>query len=483
MEFNNQSRRKYSSLEAGSILKRNAQFQFIQFLIALYVSLSILSCKKFTQVKVPKTQIVSEVVFSNDATAISSINGIYSQMSNFGFASGDVLSATYLTGLSSDEWNLYSNQQSVIEFYKSDLSPTNSTLSSSLWAAPYQYIFAANSILEGLKNSTGLSVAIKRQLEGEAKFIRSFCHFYLVNLYGDVPYISTTDYRTNALVFRTPVEQVYKQIIADLKDAQSLLPMDFIFSVGERVRPNYGAATAMLARSYLFIGDWVNAELQATEIINNTGVYSLVADLNKVFIKNSKEAIWQLTPVVPGRNTWEANTFIITGIPNNAALSNVLLNAFELGDSRKINWINSITVGTTTYYYPYKYKINTIGQPLTEYSMVIRLAELYLIRSEARTRQNNLIGGQLDLNIIRNRAGLSNTPVNNQDSLIVAIEHEREVELFTEWGHRWLDLKRYNRANTILGAIKPGWQSTDVLYPIPQIQIQNDFNITQNPGY
>ncbi|HLX53389.1 MAG TPA: RagB/SusD family nutrient uptake outer membrane protein, partial [Aquella sp.] len=70
-------------------------------------------------------------------------------------------------------------------------------------------------------------------------------------------------------------------------------------------------------------------------------------------------------------------------------------------------------------------------------------------------------------------------------SLLAAIMHERQVELFTEWGHRWLDLKRTGTANTILATVKENWQSTDQLYPIPQIQITNDPHManSQNPGY
>ena len=75
-------------------------------------------------------------------------------------------------------------------------------------------------------------------------------------------------------------------------------------------------------------------------------------------------------------------------------------------------------------------------------------------------------------------------PYLNQGDALLLIEHERQVELFTEWGHRWLDLKRTKRASTILGD-QPNWQSTDSLYPIPTIQINTDPNMinAQNPGY
>lgn len=116
--------------------------------------------------------------------------------------------------------------------------------------------------------------------------------------------------------------------------------------------------------------------------------------------------------------------------------------------------------------------------------MVLRLAEQYLIRAEARVRQNNISGGQSDLNAIRNRSGLPNTTANDQGSLLLAIEQERRVELFTEWGHRWFDLKRTERAEAVLSpfALKD-WQSTDVLFPIPQTEREINSRLTQNEGY
>ena len=112
------------------------------------------------------------------------------------------------------------------------------------------------------------------------------------------------------------------------------------------------------------------------------------------------------------------------------------------------------------------------------------MAEQYLIRSEARIQQGNLAGGIQDLNTIRNRAGLSNFNLTDKNSLLTAVLHERQVELFTEWGHRWFDLKRTNNATNVLNAVKgAGWQPFDTLYPVPQVEIQNNGRIVQNAGY
>jgi len=112
------------------------------------------------------------------------------------------------------------------------------------------------------------------------------------------------------------------------------------------------------------------------------------------------------------------------------------------------------------------------------------LAEQYLIRAEARTNLGNINGAQEDLNIIRNRAGLDNTTASTPSELLIAILKERYVELFTEHGHRWFDLKRMGFADDILSPIKEHWQTTDILLPIPETELQMNSNLKpQNSGY
>lgn len=184
-------------------------------------------------------------------------------------------------------------------------------------------------------------------------------------------------------------------------------------------------------------------------------------------------------------NSWEGSVIIPASpsVTPTYLCTPALLNAFEASDSRKINWIQSRVFSGQTVYYPYKYKVQQ-NSVITEYYVLLRLAEQYLIRAEARAQQNSIAGALADLNIIRNRAGLMNTSAGDRPALLSAIEHERRIELFAEWGHRWFDLKRTNRANAVLGTLKPStWQSTDVLWPIPSGQILLNSSLTQNPGY
>src|SRR5690606_1021237 len=136
------------------------------------------------------------------------------------------------------------------------------------------------------------------------------------------------------------------------------------------------------------------------------------------------------------------------------------------------------------WYTPYKYKIRDSSDSSQEYSVVFRLSEQYLIRSEARLYQGNLSGSLSDLNLIRFRAGLNSIHSNNHVEMLNIILTERRHELFSEFGHRWFDLKRTNMAEPILSPIKPNWRSTNVLFPIPENELLINPNLLpQNPGY
>ncbi len=207
-------------------------------------------------------------------------------------------SITALLGLSADEFALYPNLlQNLNETYTNSLS---SNFPLPLWSNLYSCIYQANSALEGLNKSTTLSVPIKNQLIGEAIFIRAFCNFYLVNIFGDVPLITTTDYLSNQSLARTSTAEVYDHIITDLKRAKDLLTVDFLAPDGslttDRVRPNKGAASALLSRVYLYTQKWDSAEAEASELIQNSN-YELLPDLNAVFLKNNKERYGTLSRV------------------------------------------------------------------------------------------------------------------------------------------------------------------------------------------
>ena len=449
------------------------------------LSLSAVGCEDFVDVGLPSTKLTAEAVFTSDATASAAALGMYESMlraSSFG-ANGTPGSIATTTGIYSDELvNYYSPNA---PFAQSDLAASNSTVLS-LWSSAYSTIYTANAVIEGLDGSSSVSSPVKHQLAGEAFLVRAFCHFYLTNLFGHIPLVLSTDYRNNGKISRSEQAIVYDQIIHDLQQANERLGQSYVSA--ERARPSAWSAKALLARVYLFTGKWEEAEITATEIIDNTSLFQLEPDLANVFLKNSREAIWQLSSTVPtSYNTYEGSYFILTSVPQVQALSQHLLQAFDPDDQRHLAWVGSFSDGVTTFFYPFKYKVKGGSNPLQEHSIVLRLAEQYLIRAEARARLGKLTGDHSaasDINTIRARAGLGELSFASEDDALLAIEKERQVELFSEWGHRWLDIKRMGRAVAVLSTAKPHWEQKALLFPIPENELINNPQLKpQNPGY
>ncbi|GAA0557833.1 RagB/SusD family nutrient uptake outer membrane protein [Chitinophaga japonensis] len=468
-------------------------------LLIVLLTFGLASCKKLITVDAPSTSISSENVYTNDGTATAVLTDIYANLSaqNSSLYLGTGLPGlSLLASLSADELTLYNlNNNALLSYYINDL--TSFTIPN-LWEAAYPVIFVTNAAIEGLSNTDALTPAVRRQLMGEARFMRAFCFFYLVNLYGDIPLPLSTNYQINAGLPRAEKTKAYDQIILDLLEARQLLRDEYVAAdalspTNERVRPTSWAAAALLARAYLYRGDYLNAEKQASDVINHGSLYSL-PNLDAAFLKNSTEAIWQLQPVgiQKDRNTGEGKLFVLpdTGPDNRnypVYLSDHLVDSFEAGDQRRVQWIDSVMANGNTYHYASKYKIGWEDVPTAEYVVVLRLGEQYLIRAEARAHSGNLTGAVADLNSIRHRAGLPNTPAITAPDLLKAILQERKAELFTEWGHRWLDLKRSQMVNAVMDIVAPqkggAWRNTAQLYPIPQTELQKDLNLTQNAGY
>lgn len=472
----------------------------------LVALLSCASCSKLVAVDPPNTSINGDNVFNENSTAIAVLTGIYSNMSTslINSTGGSLTNIGFLSGLTGDEFKLFNpTDGSFGLYYNNDIPATDNT-----WQGIYNIIFIVNDALEKLPQSNGLTPSVRNQLIGEARFMRAFCYFYLVNLYGDVPLALTTDYTVTRILPRTSTVKVYQQVIADLEVAQSLLSNQFvggdaITSTIERVRPTAWAAKALISRVFLYVGDYAQAEAQATQLIeNNNGLFHLT-DLDNTFLSNSPEAIWQLQPVGLAINN-KANTAdgvfynLLPLFPGNyiVYLNENLLKSFDSRDLRHSHWIGSLSYEGQVYYFPYKYKAGFEPLPTREYATVLRLSEQYLIRAEARIRQgNNIPGGLADLNTVRDRAtDHSVTPSMrlppwsldlSRDEALFAVEQERRWEFFSEWGHRWLDLKRTARIDAVLSTIKPGYQATDQLFPIPQADINLNPSLVghQNPGY
>lgn len=454
--------------------------QFISFTLLMCC---LVSCKKYLDVGEPATQLNGNAVFESDNTAIAAQLAIYAAMESEGIVHTIIIN----TGISSDECTNYRTTADAIGLATNSITPENS-IPSGIWTSLYKYIYQSNAVLEGVGKSKSISGAVRNQLTGEALFTRAFCHFYLANLFGNIPVITTSDPVINALVFQKTPTETYASIRGDLILSKQLLTPSYVAAnntiTTERVRPNKFTAAALLARLYLYRGQWAEAEMEADSLINLTSVYSLTTNLNNVFLKNSSETIWQLMAVLPKFNSYTGGFIQPTGAPTLISLTPQLIANFLLADNRKAAWTKNVTVGTQIYTYPYKFKVGQNAASVTEYTMVFRLAEQYLIRAEARARQNKLNEAKSDLNVIRNRAGLSNSTAISQAEILSAIGIERSLELFAEFGDRWLDLKRTGNADLVMPVIKgSNWSTNDQLYPIPQNEIIRNPNLIQNPGY
>lgn len=454
----------------------------LKVVFVLAVGAIFCSCSDFTEIDLPHTQLTGKAVYEDEVTAMAALSDIYARMRENGMVSGKQNGLTMLMGLYADDLTYYGTANSTADtFFKHTLIPSNEYVST-LWSNAYAQIYATNALFEGVSNSSKIMGDARDRLLGEALFIRAFLHFYLTNLYGEIPYITTTDYQINSSVSRMSEEVVYNNIINDLNESQKLLPETY--PEGERFRANKAVAQAFLARVLLYREQWALAEVEATKVIDNSD-YDMLADLNLVFLNDSPSTIWQFHSGVPGLNTNEAQIFNFPSAPPTIlAASYDLVNAFDNNDLRKQFWLNSLTDGSNTWYHPYKYKITTNTGVAEECSIIFRIEEQYLIRAEARAHQGNIAGAREDLNKIRNRAGLANTTANTQSELLDAILRERRLEFFAEYGHRWFDLKRTGNAASVLSPLKPTWQNRDLMLPLPEKELILNSNLQpQNPGY
>lgn len=456
--------------------------KYSKLLMMFTLVVSLQSCDDFVNVDGPNSQLTTPEVFEDALTATVALTDIYAKMRENGFVSGRPNGFTCLAGAYSDDLVSYEIGNSTSEsFFNNSLLSTTPSINI-LWRNSYSQIYAANAVIEGVNNSSNLSESVKNQIRGEALFIRAFLHFHLMSVFGDVPYIKTTDYRVNSTVTRLSTELVFQEIISDLETAINGVSTTYIDS--GRTRPNKAAIQAFLARVYLYHGDYAEASNMASAVLNSTTLYQLEPNLDTEFLKQSRATIWQLSPGAAGANTYEGNSFIFfTGPPTKFSLTQDLIAQFETNDLRKTHWVKSITNGSQVWYHAYKYKKDITTSSSVENSIVLRLAEQYLIRAEARAKQGDLIGAIEDINVIRQRAGLSNTTAVTTEQVLSAIVQERRLELFTELGHRFLDLKRLELLDFVLGT-KPGWSTNDKLWPLPQEEMDsNPFLVPQNSGY
>ncbi|RLJ75123.1 RagB/SusD family nutrient uptake outer membrane protein [Pedobacter alluvionis] len=446
---------------------------------ALSIKACLISCEKLLEVDTPSNQITSDQVFENLQTANAALAGLYSGLWDNSPIAGD--QSGMLMSMYTDELSYYASASTngLAELYQNTVIDTNPALYT-YWTNAYQKVYMANAIIEGIEKSTSIPIAEKQRIRGEALMIRSLLFYYLQQLYGDIPYPVTTNYMINQSISKTPALEVLQRLTSDLNEVIPLLQDQYRHT--ERIYPNRKTAQLILAKIYMLQKNWNAAEGLLKEIIHSP-LYQFQNDITKVFDKSGSHIIWQLKPRNGGDATKEIAVFYFTNsAPTSVALSPHLINSFSGSDKRKQFWTSAVTVGNNTWYRPNKYK--NLSNNNTEYSVVFRLEEAYLLLAETLAEQNKINESLQFINAVKQRAGIPLlTGSSSKEMILSEISVENCKEFFTEMGHRFLDLKRQGKLSE-LSTVKPNWKLHFVVLPIPQKELLLNPNIQpQNSGY
>ncbi|MBO9634049.1 MAG: RagB/SusD family nutrient uptake outer membrane protein [Chitinophagaceae bacterium] len=445
---------------------------------AVFLMAALPSCKKFLEVS-PVGSISTKTAYSNATNIEASVNGIYYSLQQNGVIYNYSYNSVF--PLLSDEAAIGNTTDLMqLQFASNNITSDNS-IAAGLWNNNYQTIYQANSLLANVPGVNGLDPVKKNQWLGEARFLRAYCYFILTRYFGKVPLATSPDYAVNNSLSRMDTTTVNQFITTELEQAIKELPDNYAAYSGSRTRVCKQTARALLARHSLYQGSWDKAEANATLLINDP-TFSMPNSLDDVVKANSPESIWEIAFSSSVQNQTAS---MLVPVPNTSVKpailpSSKLLQHFEAGDLRKGKYTAFAAIPAPGYDYINKFRDRIT---FTDQPKLFRLAEMYLIRAEAKVQQNKLdVTGDIDA--VRSRAGLTGTLATTRTDLLAAIMQERFIELCFE-GHRWLDLIRTGQADAVLSAIKGNnWKSTDQLLPVPAVEIGNNPNLNpQNLGY
>lgn len=417
----------------------------------------------------PADQLPGDKAFQSVSDIENGILGAYSELQSLSY-----YGRTYLifSDLAADNLT-HPTDATASDYAEVDnnvMLSTNSTIED-MWNAIYAAINTANTVISKVPNMSDMTESEKSAALGELYFLRALNHFNLMNYFGAIPIKTSPTIGTSNLdIARSSVSDVYKQIVSDLTYAEAHLDANN----STKVRATRYAATALLARVYLYEEKYDSAYEKANEVITKGG-YSLLSNYGSIFTDGSAETIFEVEFDATDRNRIAEFNYPKTLNGRGEVRPDAsLIAAYEKKDVR-----DSVSIaykGTTPY--AKKYTDLSLGD---QNVIVLRLAEMYLIRAEAEAHLSNGVikDVQDDVNAIRNRVGLGDTDADTMSKLILAIEQERRVEFAFE-GHRWFDLKRTGRAMKVLPNVT---KSNQLLFPIPLTEITYNSKMTQNPGY
>lgn len=471
---------------------------------------SFSSCNDFLEQN-PQTDLSENDFYKTADDILSAVNGAYSSLQE-----NDIYGNWYVFGeIPSDNTrNQLSGSVTTQNEFDQFYIDTQNSMIANFWKAAYKVINRTNTVL-GRIDGIDINTDLANRYKLECKFIRALMYFNLVRVYGDVPLVlKEISISESYDILREPKENVYNQIIADLKEAQGL-PVSY--PTAEDGRATQGAAKALLADVYMTLHKYAEAETILAEIINS-GRYSLLENtpgsLNidgykNVFSPvnhNSKEGIFEIQFLKGGYG--EGSNYANNFAPENSGTNVVavggtggnnipemdIYNAYEEGDlrrdfsmslgyydNRKNNeWVESRYVCK---YMDVPYQNNDASNNYP----VIRYADVILMYAEALNQNGKTAEACKYLNMTRRRGfGYQTTetsPVDLQTTdkaqFSLMVEQERRVELAFE-NHRWFDLIRTGRAVEVMRSKGFSLNETNLICPIPQKQIDVNPKLTQN---
>jgi starch-binding outer membrane protein, SusD/RagB family len=449
----------------------------IAFASLIALSLSFVSCEKFLDVE-PKELTSDDITIIDENSAKTAVRGLYNQLGSNGYYGYTFQTLGFFSGDNIQYVGSQTvNQQLTNHDVKADLAAV-----STAWTAIYNTINRANNVLDkvpGIAVSATFTEAVRNQLIGEAHFVRALAYFDLARTWGGVQLVLEP---TNSATGRTSVKrsnlaETYQQVLSDLNKAESLLP-----ETTNRIRATKKTVWALRARFHLYQQQWQDAEAYATKIINDKANYQLHSPFSSFFANNAQatpESVLELYYTTTATNNqasqWQPSTKGGVGwIKPTSALVSLLNDATKAGTRNSL--IQRVVIsGVENWFGNLYYRTNG-----TDPAFLIRVAELYLIRAEARAQLNNTSGAIEDLTTIRQSAGITQAipPAVTKDDLLLAIENENRLEFALE-NHRWYDLIRTNRATAVLGIGDP----RKLLLPLPFSEVIVDPDLQQNPGY
>ncbi len=465
----------------------------------------------------PKGNLTAETFFENEEHAVWATNAIYANFRSWEYCGLPYLGATDVVSDDADKGSTENDGPYLKEVDDFQFDATNQTFST-IWRGHYQTISRANIAINRVPD-INMPDALKERLIGEAKFLRAFNYFRLVQWFGDIPLVLTqlTDdqYFTTK---RNAKAEIYAQIEKDLTEAISVLPEKSKYKSEELGRATKGAAKGILAKLYMLDKKYDKALTLCEEIISS-GEYSLMQNYNQIFTQageNGPESIFEIGSValqasIVGSGATPFNMVQgVRGVPNlgwgfNRPSDDLIAN-YEPGDPRRqatIIYVGEVLPDGSTIVQDnpeilderFNQKAWVGKHPGLQDNgpgniRLLRYADIILLAAEAANELGNVTKALEYVNMTRKRARGTNTfilkdlTITNKDALRTAIRRERRSELAMEQ-HRWFDLQRWGIQNEVMTKVgKPFVANKHELFPLPQTEIDlGGGSLSQNPGY